>query len=319
MAGFGQSSRRSGFGGNSRGPSAPTRAAASVPSQGERGGRGDKPRSAWTTVTALYDPYHSSMEPQIVSEFYRTAFCIKLAPVFAERRGPDDGGSGKKYDHDNAAMIVLDLNEVIVFRHQLDSFINGQLTEVVLPRLETKRLILAPAEQYYDASHPEYSVHANGLVLEIAEDASDRSDAKSVVFISQQKTVQLQDFADEERTVPAEPVAFYPELQALLAAMDSFITNCARVDFSSCRLLEQRGGGEERPAGPTATMPTRRTGGLGAPAPRGTATEGSAASSGPARTGGVTQTNSVSDGDIDAALGGGEANLDDVLGDAPKF
>ena len=116
--------------------------------------------------------------------------------------------------------------------------------------------------------------------------------------------------------MPAEPVAFYPELQALLAAMDSFITNCARVDFSSCRLLEQRGGGEERPAGPTATMPTRRTGGLGAPAPRGTATEGS---SGPARTGGVTQTNSVSDGDIDAALGGGEANLDDVLGDAPKF
>jgi hypothetical protein len=106
MAGFGQSSRRSGFGGNSRGPSAPTRAAASAPSsQGERSGRGDKPRSVWTTVTALYDPYHSSMEPQIVSEFYRTAFCIKLAPVFAERRGPDDGGSGKKYDHDNAAMI----------------------------------------------------------------------------------------------------------------------------------------------------------------------------------------------------------------------
>jgi hypothetical protein len=33
----------------------------------------------------------------------------------------------------------------------------------------------------------------------------------------------------------------------------------------------------------------------------------------------VTQTNSVSDGDIDAALGGGEANLDDVLSDAPKF
>ena len=319
MAGFGQSSRRSGFGGNSRGPSAPTRAAASAPSQGERDGRGDKPRSAWTTVTSLYDPYHSSMEPQIVSEFYRTAFCIKLAPVFAERRGPDDGGSGKKYDHDSAAMIVLDLTEVIVFRHQLDSFINGQLAEVVLPRLETKRLILAPAEQYYDPSHPEYSVHANGLVLEIAEDASDRSDAKSVVFISQQKTVQLQDFADEERTVPAEPVAFYPELQALLAAMDSFITNCARVDFSACRLLEQRGGGQERQAGPTAPMPTRRTGGLGAPAPRGGATEGAAAS-GPTRTGGgVTQTNAVTDGDIDAALGGGDAALDDVLGDAPKF
>ena len=305
---FGSSSRRSGFGGssNSRGPSAPQRPAASAPSGG-RGG--DKPRSTWTTAVSLYDPYHSAMEAQIVSDFYRTSFCIKLAPVFAERRGPDDGGTGKKYDHDNSAMVVLDLNEAIVFRHQLNAFINGQLTEVILPRLETKRLILAPAEQYYEPGHPESAAHANGLVLEIAEDATDRTDAKSVVFISRQQAVTLCNRPD---ATPEEcaPVGFYPELEALLAVIDSYIGNCARVDFGSCRLLDQRSGGEERPAGPTAPMPTRRSGGLGAPTSR------PAASTQP---GAVAQSTAVSDGDIDAALGGGDATLDDVLGDAPKF
>jgi hypothetical protein len=308
MAGFGSNSqRRSGFGGTgNRGVSAPQRTApqSSGPSQG--GGRGDKPRSSWTTASTLYDPYHSCMEVQIVSEWYRTALCVKLAPVFAERRGPDDGGTGKKYDHDSAAMVVLDLNEAIVFRHQLEAFINGALSEVLLARLETKRLILTPASTYYDASHPEAAAHANGMALAIEEDPTDKSDGKNVVFISRPQTVALADEGD--------PVVFYPELQALLAVVDSYIQNCARVDFGSVRLLDQKQA-EERPAGPTATMPTRRTGGLGAPASR-------PAGGQPAAQAGVVEGN-VSEADIGAALDSAADNaadaLNDVLGDIPKF
>ena len=302
---FGNSQRRSGFGGGNqnRGAGAPQRAASAPPQSSGRGGN-DKPRSSWTTAATLYDPYHSCMEVQIVSEWYRTALCIKLAPVFAERRGPDDGGTGKKYNHEGSSMVVLDLNEAIVFKAQLEAFIAGQLAEVILPRLETKRLVLVAAETYFEPSHPEYAVHANGLALSIEDDGSDKSDPSNVVFISHQQAVTLQD--DED------PVAFFPELQALLAVIDSYIQNCARVDFGSCRLLDNRGEKEERPAGPTAPMPTRRSGGLSAPASRPAAGAAAAAT--------TTQAGEVSEADIGAALDGSTtAALDDVLGDVPTF
>ena len=308
MAGLGSNSpRRSGFGGGNRGVSTPSRAAQAPQSGGT--GRGDKPRSSWTTAATQYDPYHSCMEVQIVSEWYRTALCIKLAPVFAERRGPDDGGTGKKYDHDSSAMVVLDLNEALVFRHQLEAFINGQLTEVLLSRQETKRLILTAATTYYDASHPEFNVHANGLALAIEEDPTGNNDGKNVVFISRQQSIQL---ADE-----GEAIAFFPELQALLAVVDSYIANCARVDFGSVRLLDQGRAAEERPAGPPAQMPTRRTGGLSAPASR--PAPGATASAQPAADGSV-QSGAASDDDINAALDGATTDaLNDVLGDVPRF
>lgn len=301
---FGNSQRRSGFGGQSRGAGAAQRPASAPPQNAGRGGSGgDKPRSSWTTAATLYDPYHSCMEVQIVSEWYRTALCIKLAPVFAERRGPDDGGTGKKYNHDGSGMVVLDLNEAIVFKAQLEAFIAGQLAEVILPRLETKRLVLAAAEIYYDNTHPEYSIHANGLALSIEDDGSDKTEANNVVFISHQQAVTLEDGAD--------PVAFFPELQALLAVIDSYIQNCARVDFGSCRLLDNRGEKEERPAGPTAPMPTRRSGGLGAPASRPVAGQAAAV---------TQQSGEVSEAEIGAALDNAStAALDDVLGDVPKF
>jgi hypothetical protein len=306
---FGQTTaRRGGFGGtqqNNRGVGNPRQAA--TPPQGPgRGGDGGKPKSVWTTAATLYDPWHSCLEVQIVAEFYRTALCIKLAPVFAERRGPDDGGTGKKYNHEASSMVVLDLNEAIVLKAQLESFIGGLLAEVVIPRLETKRLVLTHAETYYDAAHPDYAAHANGLAISIEEDATDKSDGSNVVFISRQQAVVLEDGTD--------PVAFFSEMQALLAVIDSYIQGCARVDFGSVRLLEQGGSREEKPAGPTASMPTRRSGGLGAPASR---PVGGAAN---APAGGVSQSSDVSDADLGAALDGGTtAALDDVLGDVPKF
>jgi hypothetical protein len=211
-------------------------------------------------------------------------------------------------------MVVLDLNEAIVLKAQLEAFIGDDLAEVVIPRLETKRLVLTHAETYYDAAHPDSAIHANGLAVSIEEDPTDKSDGSNVVFISHQQAVLLADWEDVDKTIPATPVAFYPEMQALLAVIDSYIQGCARVDFGSVRLLEQGGSREEKPAGPTASMPTRRSGGLGAPASRpvGRVTN--------APTGGVSQSSDVSDADLGAALDGGTtAALDDVLGDVPKF
>ena len=277
----------------------------------------------------MYDPYHSSLEVQVVADLYRTSLGLKLSPVFAERRGPDDGQQGRKYDHDSSALVVLDLSEVVVFREQLGAFISGQLAEVILPRAETKRLVLAAADTYFEPNHPEFKIHQGGLAVSIEEDANEKSDGRSIVFISRQHTVQLVD--------GGEPTLFFPELQALLAVVDSFIGNCARVDFASVRLLERAGGGEERPAGPPAPQPVRRSGGLGAPGaarspiapPAGGEEEGGAEAAGseeklPAvvRGGrrGVSQTNSVSDTDIDAALGStSAADVESVLGSVPKF
>jgi hypothetical protein len=299
--------RRSGFGGaQARGVGGPGRTATPADSGsggGGRGGYGDKPKPSWTTAVALYDEYHSSMEVQIVAETFRTAVAIKLAPVFAEAKGPSEAAKGqRKYNHDESAMVVLDLNEVIVLREQLNAFINGDLSEVMLARLETKRLLLLRAEAYYDNTHPEYQIHANGLALSIEEDPSDKSTGKVVVFISRQSAVVLAD--------GAEPVAFYPEMQALLAVLDSYLANCARVDYASVRLLNNAAK-EAAPVGPTASMPMRR-GGIGAPVARGAASAAPAGSGGDAEQNDVSapagqvqqQAGAVADVDLDAALGG---------------
>lgn len=299
------SSRRSGFGGTQQATGGQSRPVA--PDKAARGGGQDKVKSVWSTAATMYDPYHSSLEVQVVAEYFRTALCIRLSPVFAERRGPDEAGGGRKYNHDETSMVVLDLIELIVLKAQLDAFIAGELTEVVLPRLETKRLILALAETYYDESHPEYSVHANGLVLAIEEDASTRSDAKNVIFISHQQAVVLAD--------GTEPVAFYPEIQALVVIIDSYLQNCARVDYASVRLIEGGTTATAAAAGPSATMPVRREKGGLAPATR-TPAAGTVA-------GNVTQTSTITDDDISDALGETRSsagkNLDDVLGDVPDF
>jgi len=314
------SSRRSGFGGGNGngGNRGSNRPAAQAPSERRGGGGGnDRPRSAWTTAAALYDPYHSSLEAQVVTEFYRSGFGMKLAPVYAERRGPDDGATGRKYNHDAAAVVVLDLGECIVFRAQLEAFINGQLTEVVIPRGDTKRIVLCPATAYYDESHPEFAEHANGLALSVEQDASDNQEGSNVVFVSRQQAVKLSDTEDE--------VAFFPELQALLAVIDSFIQGVARLDFSSMRLLDRgAASSEDRAPASTAPQPARRTGGLGGAASTpagGTPARGTAVRTATTSTGSVSPT--VSDDDLDGALGGGDtsadAALDDVLGDAPQF
>ena len=327
---FGNNSARrsgSGFGGggNTRGVGRP---AAASPQSGGHGG-GDKPKATWTTCVRVYDPYHSALEVQVVSEWYRTALGIRLSPVYAERRGPDDGnaGGGKKYDYDSSAMVVLDLHEAIVFRHQLEAFIDGKLAEVTVPRLETKRLVLASGAAYFEPTHPEYALHSTGLAVSIEDDGDGKSQARTVVFISRQQTVKLAD--------DAEPVALFPELQALLAVVDSYIGNCARVDFGSVRLIDNRDS-EPRPVGPPAPMPARRTGGLGTPARTGIQTQPQGSLQGgqakaQAESGGQVQgqpqkagqsTTQVNDADIDAALGGPSAegqSADDVLGDVPKF
>ena len=280
------------------------RPAAQAPSS-QRGGNGnERIRSVWQTIVNLYDPWHSAMALQVVAEFFEGAkFAIKLSPVFAERRGPDDDGTGRKFNYDDGATVVFSLPEAIVFRAQLDAFLAGAVTEIIIPRLDTKRLVLTSAEAFYDASHPEYADHANGLVLSIEEDATDKADAKSVIFISRQKVVDLGG---------GDPVAFFPELQSLLTALDSYLSGVARVDFASCRLLGQSNNNEAKDPGPTAPQPVRRT--AAAPTAGGRTQPAESTESAPA------PTTVASSGGIDDALGSvSDEELAKALGDTPQF
>jgi hypothetical protein len=311
------SGRRQGFGqggvaqSGGRGVGQP--ASTSYAAGGQSSRADSRPRSVWSTAAVFYDDYHSALSVDIVAEFFSGAkFAIKLSPVFGDRRGPSDGGTGKKYNYDDSAVLVLDLGECILFREQLAAFISGQLTETTMSR-ESKRLVLARSESYYDPNHPEYEFHKEGLVVSVEQDATDKQDAKTIVFIGRPVYVQIQDGADN--------VIFYPEIQALQAVLESYLSNIARVDFASVRLLEGSRGGEDRPSAPSAPQPTRRTGGLSA--------SPAAASSAPSPAAGTMRaaapragtSATVTDADIGAALGGGGDGdaLDAALDSAPKF
>jgi hypothetical protein len=286
--------------------------------QASHGGSEGQSGKKWTSVTSFYDAWHSALEPQVVTEFFKTGLALKLSPVFPDRAGPDNSEAGKpKYDHEAAIMVVLNIQDSIMFRHQLEAFLNGSLSTVDITRGgvngPVKRILLTKAEDYYDASHPAYQDHAGGLAFSIEQEATDREVARSTVFISRPSEILL---ADGE-----EPIRFFPELQALLAVVDSYINNCARVDFGSVRLLENiNSGSSEGPrqaSASTTAQPVRRSG----------PNAGATANRGPApRT-------EVSDDDIGDALGGGapragasstqssQPELDDVLaGDGiPNF
>lgn len=239
---------RGAFGGGNRSSGTGGRAPASAPSSGNRRD-GERNSNAWVKSAVMYDPWHSALEAGIVADLFQTSFYMKLAPVFGERRGPDEDGNGRKYNYDETMVVALTIQECIVFRAQLEAFINGHLAEVIFDRTPTKRIRLEAAEVYYDQKSPEYELHAGGLVICFEDDGGDRTPANNIVFISRQVVVSLSD--------TEEPVALFPELQALLVVIDSYLGNCARVDFASVRAMENRQR-EERPAGTTAPQPTRR-------------------------------------------------------------
>ena len=222
-------------------------------------------KNAWTSITALYDSYHSSLDLQIVADLYKTSFCLKMAPVFSQRRGPDDGGSGKKYDHENAAMVVLELPEAIRFARQLAAVIAGSLYEFTIARLETKRLVVSRAEVYYEEGTEDGAIHSGGIVFSIEEDASERGQGRNVVFISRPQLIKLADWevppTDENPDgVPAAEEVYWPEAEAVMACVESFIQNVARVDFASTRLLNNISRRSEETNDTAAPMPTRRAG-----------------------------------------------------------
>ena len=326
---FGNTRRSSGAGFASRAPQRPGGSAVGGGGNSSRPSAGnphERPRNQWTTITTMYDPYHSSLEPTVVSEMYKTSFCIKLAPVFSQRVGPDDGGTGKKYDHDNAVMVVFELSESIGILRQLHALLNGELYEFTVARLETKRVIFTRAEVYYDESHPDTAVHQGGIVIAIEEDPSDKNDGRSVVFISRPQFLKVRDWAEQTQAEidagtppqPAEDEVFYPELTALVASLESYVNNIARVDFSSQRLLANTERAE-RSTDTAAPMPTRRGGGLAAPTGTRTGvTPPRPTASAPAQS---TSTGMMNEADIDGLLGGGtgDDDLDAALGETNKF
>ena len=323
------------FGGRSSGGNAPQRGG-----QGGGGGQGgaqERNRSVWHSALSLYDPFFSALDVIVVSDFYKSSLGLKLAPVFDDRRGNDDAGpgAGKKYDHDNTMSVVLELHELVCVRHQLESFINGQLSEFIIPRGDFKRVVFGRAESYFDVNHPEHELHAGGLVMSVEEDATERLQARNMIFVSRPKEVILRDFEDDGVTA-AEPAWFYPEMMALLALVDSYIGNVARVDSAAVRYLLDRDRtpqADDRAPSPVVSAPVRRTTGVAATP---TATAPAAARPGlavtrpatglgarPAARTGAAAAPAQSAG-IDSALDAidnavTDVDLDSVLGDAPKF
>ena len=103
---------------------APASPSARPPRDGGDGG-GEK-KSKWTTVGCFYDPWHASLEPQVLTEWFKTGLGLKVAPVFPDRAGSEPGAAGTpKYDHDSAVMLLLKLEEVLTFRYQLAAFLSG--------------------------------------------------------------------------------------------------------------------------------------------------------------------------------------------------
>lgn len=311
---FGNTTRRSSFGGSNAGSSntrggQPTRGGAGQQGGGQapRAGQGgDRPRNSWTNIATLYDPWHSAMEMQVVADNYGSSFAVKLSPVFADKAGPEVSAAGeRKYNYDDNVVIVMKLDEVIMFREQVRNFVAGNLRSVVNARSDTKRIILEQASTYYDENDPN---HAGGLVVSIEQDRTDKTDERVIVFISRPVEFTVSDDAE------AGVATIYPEIEALLAALDSFVGNIARVDYAATRLLTFGGGSTERAPAASAPQPTRRGGGLsGGPAAR----TGGASAAPAAAEGGV------SDDDIGNALGGASAasasDIDSALGDAPQF
>jgi hypothetical protein len=246
-----------------------------------------------------------------MAEFYRTGFGMKMSPVYAGMGGdaPTEAGT-KKYNHDDAVIVMFGLEEAVPLLAQLEAFINGDLAgqglgeAVIIERNQgrgpAKRIILGRATDYYEPSHPDWALHEGALVFGIEQDADDKNTAKTATFFSRPKAVVLSD---------AEPggVIYYPALQALKEALDSYIKNVARVDFASVRLLERERGAEQRASGASAPQPQRLTG-RGAP---GSLAAAAAAAGGPAR--GISppapaaaaagsSAGPVSDADLDSAL-----------------
>jgi hypothetical protein len=288
--------RRNGLGGTSTKAPAPTARTAVKPAPSTKTSSPDRVKSQWSPVISVYDNWHASLTIDIISDYFSSKLAIKLSPVYQEKRGVDEAILGvKKYNYDDTIAMVFDLPEAITFRAQLNAFIEGELAEVTIERLDTKRLFLLQSDVYYPEGDEEHEIHQNGLVIGIEEDATATKDGKAVIFISRQNVVSLKDGDDE--------YVFYPELQAVLAVIDSYINNIARVDYSSVRLLNQVSS-EDKPSGTSAPMPVKRTSsGMGA--------------SNRTLTSNISTTNGdVSSTEIDNALGGpGDAPANDDFPD----
>jgi hypothetical protein len=192
---------------------------------------------------------------------------------------------------------------------QLEAYMTGTLTEVTVERGNSrgigKRILLTKPEEFYGPDDEGFDLHKGSLVLTIEQDASDKEAARSVIFFSRPKPLILED--------DGLPLEIFIEFETLRSALQSYIGNCARLDFGSIRLL---GGspGEERRGGVSAAMPVRRSGLAGASVSQ-------PSSDAPAIRGiGAPRPSSpVRDTDIETALGGSppeasEKDLEAALG-----
>lgn len=294
-----------------------------------RGSQQERQADTWTPAVTIYDPWFSSVEFVVVSSQYASKLALRFAPVFANKAGPVDASSagGQKYNREAQLTILLSLTEVIQLQLQLRAFMAGTLSEFVITR-EKKTLSFFPSGLLFSEGTPEHAEHGNGLAISLEQQADERSAGGTITFISRATSVPLADPSDTSDGLSWMCI----EMMAATSVIDSFVANCARVDFAGVRHQLQSSRTENSQADTTTVpQPTRRnappvasaaapvdpdspdagTDVVATPAVRptglamplaGAFRRGTPATTTPAT--GVTTTSTVADGDIDDLLSG---------------
>jgi len=312
-----------------RGATQQARGQGAANNTGAAAGNQQKNRNSWTSVATIRDPWHSDCEIKIRASLYDAGVGFTLSPVLEAKRGQvGKGDGGQMYNHSAGIMFSVGLEQCLVMRHQLRAFLDGKLRTFELRRDQNdpphRVIAFTQVDEFYDTSTEDGAVHTGGLAICIEQwDKGHQQGVgadTTIVFIDRPQYAKL--------TTDGEEVAFHAGIEAILATIESYVANCARVDFASTRLLMD-GGRPQQASGPTAAQPVRR--GLASPgghpahvgddddapppstpsrpgAPAGVqarggigATRGMTAPAGGGPVGGAKD---VTDQDLDAALGG---------------
>jgi hypothetical protein len=218
----------------------------------EQGGRSARSNTSWMTGDVQYDAWHSALELQAISSSRGQSFVLKISPVYAAKAGPGISQLGeKKYNYDDSIFVIMKPEKLVIFLEFLKSFVNAELSSIAFETndLGGKRILLDTAEVYYPADQEGSEAHIGGLAMCIETDATDRSEAKSIVFISRPKEYTYFDANSESVTV-----VVYEELLAVIAAIESFLHTYMIMGAIGALSKTER---TQAPTGGSAQMPSR--------------------------------------------------------------
>lgn len=199
-------------------------------------------KKIWQTNCSFYSD-ESCLECMTIASWYRQTIGLKFTPALENTS--NDGR--RQYNHDASIFIVVNFSEAVTMIEQLEALRNGKIKHFELSRDNRGdyKIIHFGVGSDFDYSNP------NSLAVGIEsykEGSNQPDDMVSFEFAP----IEL-DLGGKSKEI------FHPDYEALIAYLNSFINNIARVDFASIRLIESpMGGGRQERA---ETRPQRRFGG----------------------------------------------------------